>query len=106
MQNACVIMQAQTLPIPALLPPTACLCSDVEGGGATSFPFAEPLPPHRMLTGCRVPPKRGRAVLFWSRLHDGSADQASRHEGEAVLRGTKSCATCWLNEPAPEEGEE
>lgn len=90
--------------LPCPLPsPARSARSDVDGGGATSFPFAEPLPPHRTHVGCRVAPKRGRALLFWSRLHDGSEDQASRHEGEAVLRGTKSCATCWLNEPAPVE---
>ena len=69
-------------------------------GGATSFLAAAPMPPHRRGKGVKVPPARGRAVLFWSRLPSGEVDPLSRHEGEAVERGVKYAATCWLEEQA------
>lgn len=48
--------------------------------------------------GLRVFPKKGRAVMFWSRLPDGTEDVASIHAGEEVLSGTKWIATRWLRE--------
>ncbi|PRW61504.1 Serine threonine- kinase CTR1 [Chlorella sorokiniana] len=86
--------------------------SDVEAGGATSFPRStgfslhkaleacaagyhnEPAPPdspavvHSLRAkqqrpeGLRVFPKEGRAVIFWSRLPSGEEDKCSIHEAE------------------------
>jgi len=53
-------------------------------------------------TGLRIHPKRGRAILFWSRLPSGEEDTASIHAGETVAAGNKWILTRWLREE--EEG--
>ena len=99
--------------------------SDSEGGGATYFPRAVPLefdegrrpePPAKgemdpcsLLwgtdgvyrtpdPGVRIVPRKGRAVLFWSKKPDGCEDLNSIHAAETVLRGEKWIATRWLSE--------
>lgn len=48
--------------------------------------------------GIRIMPKKGRAVLFWSKKRDGSEDLNSIHAAETVLKGEKWIATRWLSE--------
>ncbi|KAI7838354.1 hypothetical protein COHA_007922 [Chlorella ohadii] len=102
--------------------------SDLEAGGATSFPRStgfslhkaleacaagyqnEPAPPdspavvHSLRAkqqrpeGLRVFPKEGRAVIFWSRLPSGEEDKCSIHEAERVGAGVKWIATRWCRE--------
>ncbi|KAG2492422.1 hypothetical protein HYH03_009365 [Edaphochlamys debaryana] len=51
--------------------------------------------------GLRVLPAKGRALIFWSRLADGSEDLASLHSAEPVRGGTKWICTRWFKELAP-----
>ncbi|KAF4751982.1 hypothetical protein FOZ62_006623 [Perkinsus olseni] len=44
----------------------------------------------------RVPPKLGRAVLFYSYDLEGKHDPASRHAACPVLKGTKWIAQRWF----------
>ena len=67
-----------TLSLTALLP-----LVDTECGGATTFPKARPAP-------LRLPPNRGRLLLWWSQDAGGEVDPASLHAGEAVERGHKA----------------
>ncbi|GBF96179.1 hypothetical protein Rsub_08927 [Raphidocelis subcapitata] len=92
---------------------------DTPAGGATSFPRAalsgayarpagggaprlalpegvEALGAGRGGDGVRVFPRRGRAVVFWSRRADGDEDAASIHAAEVVGRGDKWIATRWM----------
>lgn len=55
--------------------------TNVEAGGATAFPRAQPQP-------LQVMPKAGR-LCYWVNWLDGAADPASLHEGLVVQRGTK-----------------
>ncbi|KAF4721141.1 hypothetical protein FOZ63_006151, partial [Perkinsus olseni] len=79
--------------------------SDVEEGGHTIFiPFNDER--CRPLSNCcqqedmpgtiRVPPKLGRAVLFYSYDLEGKHDPASRHAACPVLKGTKWIAQRWF----------
>lgn len=75
-------------------------------GGAAPLvsPIAAHLPPGPAAVkgtagpGLRVFPKKGRAILFWSRLPDGTEDVASIHAGEEVQAGSKWIITRWLRE--------
>jgi prolyl 4-hydroxylase len=62
--------------------------SDVEQGGATSFPNI----------GLQVQPKKGNAVFFANTDAYGTPDQKTLHAGEPVLKGVKFIATKWLRE--------
>jgi prolyl 4-hydroxylase len=62
--------------------------SDVEEGGATSFPNI----------GLEVQPRKGCAVFFANTDTDGVPDQKTLHAGEPVMRGVKYIATKWLRE--------
>lgn len=48
--------------------------------------------------GIRIVPKKGRAVLFWSKKRDGCEDLNSIHAAETVVKGSKWIATRWLSE--------
>lgn len=89
--------------------------TDVAAGGATYFPRAKSLSftaqplcnvgkPMTGLVwnskgpGLRILPKKGRAVLFWSRNTMGKEDLASVHAAEAVKEGEKWIMTRWLQE--------
>ena len=62
--------------------------NDVQEGGATWFPQA----------GVRVLPQRG-LLLAWNNMNlDGSPNEATLHEGMAVVRGTKYIITKWFRE--------
>lgn len=62
--------------------------NDVQEGGATWFPQA----------GIRVPPRK-RMLLIWNNMNpDGSPNEATLHEGMAVVRGTKYIFTKWFRE--------
>lgn len=62
--------------------------SDVEEGGATSFPNI----------GLEVQPRKGSAVFFANTDALGVPDQQTLHAGEPVTRGVKFIATKWLRE--------
>jgi prolyl 4-hydroxylase len=62
--------------------------SDVEEGGATSFPNI----------GLEVQPRKGCAVFFANTDANGVPDQQTLHAGEPVVRGVKFIATKWLRE--------
>lgn len=62
--------------------------SDVEQGGATSFPEA----------GLQVQPKKGCAMFFANTDAYGAPDRRSLHAGDPVERGTKVIATKWLRQ--------
>lgn len=64
--------------------------SDVEEGGATSFPNV----------GLEVQPKKGCAVFFANTDTYRVPDQRTLHAGEPVQRGVKVIATKWLRERA------
>ncbi|EFJ40203.1 hypothetical protein VOLCADRAFT_108284 [Volvox carteri f. nagariensis] len=97
---------------------------DTPQGGATFFPKSTGLPSldslsrampaldaipqltyqlHAMRVarpGLRIYPAKGRAVIFWSRLVDGSEDLASLHAAEPVRAGSKWICTRWFKELA------
>lgn len=60
--------------------------SDVEQGGATSFPNI----------GLQVQPKKGSAVFFANTDPYGIPDPQTLHAGESVVKGVKFIATKWL----------
>jgi prolyl 4-hydroxylase len=62
--------------------------SDVERGGATSFPNL----------GLEVQPQKGGAVFFLNTDGSGAPDAQTLHAGEPVVGGTKMIATKWLRE--------
>lgn len=62
--------------------------SDVEQGGATTFPEA----------GLAVQPRRGHALYFANTDSQGKPDMRALHAGEPVESGTKLIATKWLRE--------
>ncbi|HEY0846946.1 MAG TPA: 2OG-Fe(II) oxygenase [Noviherbaspirillum sp.] len=64
--------------------------SDVEEGGATSFPNI----------GLQVQPKKGSAVFFANTDAQRRPDPQTLHAGEPVSRGVKYIATKWLRERA------
>jgi len=78
--------------------------TDVERGGETCFPMTDdprPITDYSDCTrGLRVPPKRGKAVIFYSLLADGQRngglDVASWHGGCDVHNGTKWAANYWI----------
>jgi prolyl 4-hydroxylase len=60
--------------------------SDVEQGGATTFPEA----------GLQIQPRRGQALFFANTDSSGRPDRRSLHAGEPVQAGVKLIATKWL----------
>ena len=54
----------------------------------------------KMVAQCRsrlaVKPKKGKAIMFYSQLPDGSPDQASLHGGCPLLSGGKYAANLWV----------
>ena len=74
--------------------------NDVEAGGHTYFPRARPvaeeLDEAERPPGIRIQPRKGRALIFWN-IRQGREDEASLHEAQAVLGGTKLVATKWLS---------
>lgn len=62
--------------------------TDVEQGGATSFPKL----------GLQVQPKKGSAVFFANTDPFGRVEQQALHGGEPVMQGVKFIATKWLRE--------
>ncbi len=75
--------------------------NDVDEGGYTFFPRARAVAsdsedePDRA-PGIRVQPRKGRALCFWN-VRGGREDEASLHEAQPVLRGSKLIATKWLS---------
>ncbi|WP_315760979.1 2OG-Fe(II) oxygenase [Sphingomonas sp. Y38-1Y] len=62
--------------------------NEVEEGGATWFPHA----------GIRIPPRK-RMLLIWNNMKlDGAPNEATLHEGMAVVEGTKYIFTKWFRE--------
>lgn len=64
--------------------------TDVEEGGATSFPKI----------GLNVQPRKGSAVFFANTDSYGMVDQRALHGGEPVRKGRKIIATKWLRQSA------
>ncbi|MDY7573704.1 2OG-Fe(II) oxygenase [Actimicrobium sp. CCI2.3] len=62
--------------------------TDVEEGGATSFPSI----------GLDVFPQKGGALFFCNTTPDGSPEQKTLHAGLPVVKGTKIIANKWLRE--------
>lgn len=62
--------------------------NDVEEGGATWFPRA----------GIRALPRAGLLLAWNNMAPDGSPNEATQHEGMAVVRGTKYIVTKWFRE--------
>lgn len=68
---------------------TICVyLNEVEAGGETQFP----------VSGLKVAPRPGRAVIFDNLREDGSPDVDSLHAGLPVERGVKWLATLWLRQ--------
>mmetsp|Transcript_64581 Transcript_64581/g.203838 ORF Transcript_64581/g.203838 Transcript_64581/m.203838 type:complete len:181 (-) Transcript_64581:86-628(-) len=61
-----------------------------------------PAKPGGRPAGIRILPRKGRAVIFWSRMPDGEEDPASIHAAEPVDAGEKWISTRWLREFNPE----
>lgn len=64
--------------------------SDVEEGGATSFPNI----------GLQVQPKKGCAVFFANTDTQRRPDPQTLHAGDPVVKGVKFIATKWMRERA------
>ncbi|GMH38345.1 hypothetical protein BSKO_06229 [Bryopsis sp. KO-2023] len=89
-----------------------CYLRDSCSGGATFFPKASGVvgssgtlttrssseKTSKRRRGVRVYPKRGRAIIFWSRKANGEEDSASLHAGEPLVKGEKWIVTRWLKE--------
>ncbi|KAK9909008.1 hypothetical protein WJX75_005993 [Coccomyxa subellipsoidea] len=79
--------------------------SDLEEGGATFFPHGSSFAAlHEngrpdCAPGLRIKPRRGCAIMFWSRREDGTEDQASLHAAEKVLKGEKWICSRWFRAP-------
>lgn len=71
------------------------LNDDMEGG-ETVFPRAVNAQYHE---GISIPPKKGRAVLFYNMLPDGNVDDLSIHSSQPVTTGEKYVANLWIWEP-------
>lgn len=65
-------------------------------GGETTFPRALQAHNH---DGLVVPPKTGKAVLFYNMLPDGNADDVSQHGSKPVMEGEKWIANLWIWDP-------
>ena len=79
--------------------------SDVEAGGETCFPMAGDARPLLTYSSCDrgllVPPKTGKAVIFYSLMakgqrEPGQLDESSWHSGCDVIKGTKWGANYWI----------
>ena len=74
--------------------------NDVDAGGHTYFPRARPVAEElgdaERPAGIRIQPRKGRALIFWN-IRQGREDEASLHEAQPVLGGTKLVATKWLS---------
>lgn len=74
--------------------------TDVEAGGETVFPSANPGGTcdcgGRAVPGMSVRPHKGTAVLFWTMTPAGVEDMRSVHGGCEVLAGEKWSATLWI----------
>lgn len=73
--------------------------NDVEEGGETYFPRVGGNYIHNGCEkpeGFKVPPKKGRAVLFYSLLEDGNLDFNSLHGGCHVKKGKKFAMNLWF----------
>lgn len=64
-----------------------------DAGGATSFPKAA------NGRGLQVVPARGDAVLFYSMLPDGNADDLALHAGMPIIGGEKWVCNLWVWDP-------
>ena len=82
--------------------------SDVTLGGETNFPtakgFVTPIDsadvPNECQRGLRVKPERGKVIIFYLLLPDGTGDQRSLHGACPVIQGIKWAANKWVwNQP-------
>mmetsp|Transcript_14449 Transcript_14449/g.22577 ORF Transcript_14449/g.22577 Transcript_14449/m.22577 type:complete len:524 (-) Transcript_14449:165-1736(-) len=81
-----------------------CYFSDVEQGGHTVFPRWNGAPsPHDFgdcTKGLKVKPQRGKVIIFYSQLADGTLDELSLHGACPVEEGIKWAGNKWVwNEP-------
>ena len=74
--------------------------SDVEQGGETTFPSANPKQTatcgRTRAKGISVQPRKGNAVLFYTTTPDGEEDYTSMHGSCEVIQGIKYSATMWI----------
>lgn len=74
--------------------------NDVEEGGETIFPrfdnAPQPMDPSDCSSGLKVKPQRGKVIIFYSLLPDGSLDQLSLHGSCDVKKGVKWAANKWV----------
>ena len=66
--------------------------TDVDAGGETYFPCAQPTP-------VLVEPRRGRLALWFNYTPEGQADEAALHEARVVERGVKCTITNFIYKP-------
>ncbi|XRA97883.1 prolyl 4-hydroxylase [Pycnococcus provasolii] len=81
--------------------------SDVEEGGETVFPHAEPGEAQKSapdgtysecaMKGLAIKPRKGDALLFWTLKVGGELDHGSNHAGCPVIEGVKWSATKWIH---------
>jgi prolyl 4-hydroxylase len=69
--------------------------NDVEEGGGTNFPRADPKDPEFAVT-----PKKGRAALWPSVFtdHPNTKDRRTDHQALPVLKGVKYGANAWIHQ--------
>lgn len=74
--------------------------SDVEKGGHTIFPRFNGAPQPRVFNDCtkglKVKPEKGKVIIFYSLLADGTGDHYSLHGACPVEEGIKWAANKWV----------
>jgi hypothetical protein len=78
--------------------PRACACCFFVSARPAAADDDSDMHPERSkaaATGIRIQPRKGRGLCFWN-VRGAREDDASLHEAQPVLAGTKMIATKWL----------